>query len=547
MVALYPSMKAQPTATIAYQSIKKSKIKFNSLNLAFAMIFLLLSLGSETMNAIGLGEAIPRRKSLKEYYKDKAEAGENFKIRSSDGGNPRSLGASINRTLLAWDFTKVKLDDYMKREILARVIQIMVLILMTTHSYRFGGKLYKQKTGAPIGLRASACLAKILMAEWDMVWAKTQQQFRLKVQLLYRYVDDIRVYLFPINLGWIWSKDGWTWSTPNDNDQSDIIEHTKQQLKKSFEAVFDFLKFTTEDGNEYSDGMLPTLDFKTLTMSDGIIKFEFFQKAMENNRVLDRTTALSKGTIFSALRQNMVRRLLNTSQSTCMNKRLLIVEKFIQLMVNSGHKFQFIRSIIQQALTKYLYMVERSKLDVNDKRFQPLYRPPEFRSAERIMLKYVESQIWYKRMDLGDEYRQSWKFRIKNKTTRNDTQSKSIGNIIRNIDTRLRFKNNNKNGSFRFEKETTTALFVPASSDGKLSENIMKVEEELSDSLDWRMKVVEASGSPIVQTLKPKFDMVEGCVLGADCVLCGNTGNGCGTKNIVYSAVSLQPKNGTRM
>ena len=51
------------------------------------------------------------------------------------------------------------------------------------------------------------------------------------------------------------------------------------------------------------------------------------------------------------------------------------------------------------------------------------------------------------------------------------------------------------------------------------------------------MKVVEASGSPIVQTLKPKFDMVEGCVLGADCALCENTGNGCGTKNIVYSAV----------
>ena len=41
---------------------------------------------------------------------------------------------------------------------------------------------------------------------------------------------------------------------------------------------------------------------------------------------------------------------------------------------------------------------------------------------------------------------------------------------------------------------------------------------------------------PLAQTLKPKFDMEEGCVLGMNCAICNNSGNGCGTKNVIYSA-----------
>ena len=50
------------------------------------------------------------------------------------------------------------------------------------------------------------------------------------------------------------------------------------------------------------------------------------------------------------------------------------------------------------------------------------------------------------------------------------------------------------------------------------------------------MKIVEASGVPLVQLLKPSFVMEKGCALGLDCHLCDNTGVGCATKNVVYSA-----------
>ena len=69
---------------------------------------------------------------------------------------------------------------------------------------------------------------------------------------------------------------------------------------------------------------------------------------------------------------------------------------------------------------------------------------------------------------------------------------------------------------------------------------ILGAEEELSELTGWRMKVVEASGKPIAQALKPKFEMEEGCVLGHLCVLCDNSGDSCGVKMlfIVQSAHS---------
>ena len=104
------------------------------------------------------------------------------------------------------------------------------------------------------------------------------------------------------------------------------------QLQKSFEYVYDFLLFTTEGEDEYPELMLPTLDFQTRVLNDGQIRFQYFSKKMENNRVLDIQTALSKNTIFSALRQNLVRRLLNTGQMVEHDTRMEIIDRFIQLM-----------------------------------------------------------------------------------------------------------------------------------------------------------------------------------------------------------------------
>ena len=267
---------------------------------------------------MGLGEFIPTRNT--EAINARKHEGE-FNCKNNQG-NPRSLNASINRNMSMWSFRGGTLTHAQKRRILSKIVQIATLVLMNTHSYSFAGKLYKQRRGAPIGLRASACLAKILMSTWDSKWAKIQNKLCLKIFLFYRYVDDIRVYLQPLVPGWRWSECGWIWT----NDQTvDPIENTKAEIGRSFEYIFKFLGFTTECQDDYSNGMLPTLDFMTRTLPNGQISFEYFSKDMVNSRVLDFKTALSKGTIFSALRQNLVRRLLNTGTMVDQATRLGII------------------------------------------------------------------------------------------------------------------------------------------------------------------------------------------------------------------------------
>ena len=318
VIALYPSMESSQTAAIAGEAVLQSSLEFTNINYTYALVLLLLIVGKSWMYKMGLGEFIPTRNT--EAINARKHEGE-FNCKNNQG-NPRSLNASINRKMSMWSFRGGTLTHAQKRRILSKIVQIATLVLMNTHSYSFTGKLYKQRRGAPIGLRASACLAKILMSTWDSKWAKIQNKLCLKIFLFYRYVDDIRVYLQPLVPGWRWSECGWIWT----NDQTvDPIENTKAEIGRSFEYIFKFLGFTTECQDDYSNGMLPTLDFMTRTLPNGQISFEYFSKDMVNNRMLDFKTALSKGTIFSALRQNLVRRLLNTGTMVDQATRLGII------------------------------------------------------------------------------------------------------------------------------------------------------------------------------------------------------------------------------
>ena len=82
--------------------------------------------------------------------------------------------------------------------LLALLIKVSTLALMDSTCYSFGGEIFKQVSGAGIGLRASACMAKLLMGMLDKMWAQTQISWSLVVAIYLRYIDDLRVYIYPI-------------------------------------------------------------------------------------------------------------------------------------------------------------------------------------------------------------------------------------------------------------------------------------------------------------------------------------------------------------
>ena len=113
-----------------------------------------------------------------------------------------SLNSKINRNPTSWEYHVENSTTSDRRNMLAAMMQVATLVLMKSSCYTFGGYIYLQQTGSGIGLRASACAAKVVMAVWDICWARIQKACGLKVNIFIRYIDDIRVYLRGIARGW---------------------------------------------------------------------------------------------------------------------------------------------------------------------------------------------------------------------------------------------------------------------------------------------------------------------------------------------------------
>ena len=138
--------------------------------------------------------------------------------------------------------------------------------------------------------------------------------------------------------------------------------------------------------------------------------------------------------------------------------------------------------------------------------------------------KYVSRFTWFKKIELGDPFRQAWKKRIKRKG--GHCGKKRISLELTN--------GKDKHSGQKLERlEITSALFVPSTEEGILTKMLEEEEETLSADLGWGVKVVEKSGVPITQLLKLKFPMIEGCVNNR-CLICEDDGVKCGVKNVIY-------------
>ena len=375
-IALYPSMDMVETAELVAKTVIESRVEFKHINLKYLLVYLKLVLGDEILKENGLGDYIPQRTNWKE-------------------SKAKSLSCQINKNMDNWSISTEALMWEEERMLVALMIKCAVLALMDSTCYSFGGQLYKQVWGAGIGLRASACMAKIVMGWIDRMWAKVQVSWDLCAYMYFRYIDDLRIYLYPITKGWMWESSGWKYDDKIVDERSSI-ERTKDEIAKSLNAVSDFIQFTTEGEEDFHNGFLPTLDFQTKVQETGKILFKFFSKPMANNLTIQYGTGLAKNTIFSALRQELIRRLTNCSLEVDGEERLHVINQFIQLLINSGHRYAFIKSVTLQAITRYRYMVMRSKLSTDDEKYKPLYRARSFDHLRRKISKMVEHMTWYR-------------------------------------------------------------------------------------------------------------------------------------------------------
>ena len=222
--------------------------------------------------------------------------------------------------------------------------------MMNTHLYSFNGKVFIQQAGGPIGLRSTCAVARIVMNEWDIRWLKEMKDNNIAIIKGERYMDDIRAILNALKKGWRWWQGGlWfceEWLGEDQRDGKSACRRTADALLGSMNDVFNFLVFTKEIHEDFDDQKLPTLDTKIWVEDGRLIHFEFYQKPMSSNLVLQADTALSNTVKISSLKEEVVRRLKYTSMRLNHSRRMETLEDLCQGMRNSRHHCRFIRSIL---------------------------------------------------------------------------------------------------------------------------------------------------------------------------------------------------------
>ena len=88
------------------------------------------------------------------------------------------------------------------------------------------------------------------MCHWDRQWKQMMAKNRISLEEYLRYMDDGRVFIYPIRQGWRWTGGGLKFKEDWREEDSQLtgLEVTRRVMESSMQEALTFLRFTTEVG-----------------------------------------------------------------------------------------------------------------------------------------------------------------------------------------------------------------------------------------------------------------------------------------------------------
>ena len=236
-----------------------------------------------------------------------------------------------------WRFPRSQFTTEEKRMLLARAVAIGVKAVFRNHLYQFAGKTYRQSNGAPIGVRLSCAVARLIMNTWDRKLKTILAENKVKFETVFRYLDDWRGIMRALAAGWRWDKDKLRFRSAWREEDSKIspVERTCRELKKIMNTIFSNLQVEMEHAEMFEDKTLPTLNFR-LFVQDNLVLYSFFQKPVANKCVIHKQSALGENSKIASHTQNLIRRMKCTSERLPMDSRVIVINDFCRQLISSG-------------------------------------------------------------------------------------------------------------------------------------------------------------------------------------------------------------------
>ena len=131
------------------------------------------------------------------------------------------------------------LEPWEKEKIISEVISLATRAMFNHQYYTFGGRVFHQKAGGPIGLRGTCSISRLVMQLYDNKWLRRMEDMGVTIWLLCRYMDDSRAFLPEIKAGWRWESESLQYCREweeEDKYKSGIVR-TKEILLQSFKTL----------------------------------------------------------------------------------------------------------------------------------------------------------------------------------------------------------------------------------------------------------------------------------------------------------------------
>ena len=247
-------------------------------------------------------------------------------------------------------------------------------------------------------------------------------------------------------------------------------------MEGTMQEVFDYLKFTTEIGEEFKDGWLPTLDVSLKVEERSCkVNWKFFEKPTTSKTTVQRRSAMGGQIKSQILSNDLVRRLLNTGEDLPDEERIEVINNYTLKLKRSGHSEEKTREIILGGIRGYERKVRRRK-----KEGKPLYRTSDESLQPRQMKKLMGSKSWYRKKRKAE--------------TEEAGPSVTLGG--RGGDSKRR-RLGLEDGRSQRRIPTRSVIFVDFTENSALTKEIRETLERLETIVGCKIKAVERGGTPI--------------------------------------------------
>ena len=164
----------------------------------------------------------------------------------------------------------------MTRQLIAMLTSKSVKVVMENHYFQIGGRIFKQREGSAIGVDMSVEGASLYMLTWDDQFLKKLKKLGIKVELYFRYVDDIVIGLNGIHHGWMF--DGRSGRMVFDENREKTMpedQWTLLQLKSIANTLDINIQMEVDTPSMNESGRLPVLDLE-LFITENQIRHSFY-------------------------------------------------------------------------------------------------------------------------------------------------------------------------------------------------------------------------------------------------------------------------------